>query len=364
VGSNYKFRHQRWLRNGLILTLLLCLVAQTACMKKGNDSAAQSTKGKSKSLSIQSLKGKNGLSQSQNQNKLPLISQNGIQYVNAKKLVELLGFQNEWNADNSTYLIGDKDVNFVLKMNSREAQKEEDKMKLASPPILINQSAYIPLSAVGDLFQQDMSYIVKDNQLIVQANQMDSNFSIKSMNDQVNGDYLDFADDPDDPNKQVDQASSALPNHLSIKKNLNEEDGTIAVLANIDIPRLVRQSKQYLGVKYVFGAKPYPQSGAFDCSSFTQYMFAKQGIMLKRLSRDQAKQGVTVSRKSLRIGDLLFFNVPGRFKSSSIVGHVGIYIGNQEMINANTQPKSGVQITNINKPYWKRVFLSAKRVAS
>jgi hypothetical protein len=319
----YSFEQRRSVRIGLILTLLSCLILQTACMQKGNDPAVQSSKGKSTGLGLKN----------QIQNKLPLISLNGVQYVNAKKLVELLGFQSVWDADNSTYLIGDKDANYVLQINSREAQKEGEMIKLVSSPIIINQHAYIQLSAIGDLFQQDMSYVVNDNHLVVQGNQKDLNFSINSVNDQINGDYLDFADDPDDPNK-------------------------------LDIPRLVKKSKQYLGVDYVFGAKPYPQSGAFDCSSFTQYIFAKQGIMLKRLSRDQAKQGITVSRKNLRVGDLLFFNVPGRFKSSSMVGHVGIYIGNQEMINANTQPISSVQITKIDSPYWKKVFLSAKRVAS
>jgi cell wall-associated NlpC family hydrolase len=320
-------------------------------MQKGNEAAAQSTERKSKELGLES----------QIPNKLPLVSQNGVQYVNAKKLVELLGFQSEWNADSSSYMIGDKDVNFVLKINSREAQKEGEMIKLASPPIIINQSAYIPLSALGDLFQQDMSYRVSDNHLIVQGNQKDLNYSIKS----VNGDYLDFADDPDDPNKLEDQqAPLTLTSDLSVMKNLNVKIKTTGVLPNIDIPRLVKKSQQYLGVNYMFGAKPYPQSAAFDCSSFIQYIFAKQGITLNRFSRDQAKQGMTVSRKNLRVGDLLFFNVPGRFKSSNMVGHVGLYLGNKKMIHANTEPKSVVQITSIDKDYWKRDFLSARRVAS
>jgi cell wall-associated NlpC family hydrolase len=70
-----------------------------------------------------------------------------------------------------------------------------------------------------------------------------------------------------------------------------------------------------------------------------------------------------VSRQSLRRGDLLFFYVPGRFKSNNVVGHVGIYIGNRQMIHAGTEPKNGVQIRSIDRDYWKRTFLSAKRVA-
>jgi hypothetical protein len=54
--------------------------------------------------------------------------------------------------------------------------------------------------------------------------------------------------------------------------------------------------------------------------------------------------------------------VPGRFKTDKIVGHVGIYMGNNQMIHASPKPKDGVQITNINQPYWKKTFLSAKRL--
>jgi cell wall-associated NlpC family hydrolase len=347
MESKFKISHRNWLQRIIIFALLLCVVGQTACTQKVNNSAAKSTKGKSK---VESVKA----------NELPLISQNGTKYVNAKNLVELLGLHGEWNGSSSSYSIGDKDVNYILKLNSREAQKEGDTIKLAAPPVLINQSLAIPLTTVSDLFQHEMSYSVNDNHLIVQENPKDSTIKIKSINDN----YLDFGDDPDDPNKNVDLASSAHSSDISVFKSIKNKDEAVAVLANINIPQLIKKSKQYMGVRYIFGAAPYPKSGGFDCSSFTQYVFGKYGIKLNRLARDQAKQGISVSRKNLRVGDLLFFNVPGRFKSSNMVGHVGIYLGNQKMIDADTRPKNGVQITDINKPYWKKVFLSAKRVAS
>jgi len=60
---------------------------------------------------------------------------------------------------------------------------------------------------------------------------------------------------------------------------------------------------------------------------------------------------------------LMFYYVPGRFKSNKVVGHVGIYMGNQRMIHASPEPKNGVQISSIDKAYWKMTFLRAKRVA-
>jgi cell wall-associated NlpC family hydrolase len=320
MKSKNKSEYRGWIRNIVIVSLALCLLLQTACTNKSRDSADQHIKLESKSL--------DEINQSQVE-KLTLVTQNGIQYVNAKQLLDLLNFQAKWDAANSTYLIGDKDVNFVIKIDSLKAQKAGDMINLTSPPIIINQSAYLPISVLGDLFRQDMSYSVTDNILIVHGKQGVSDFSLLSVKDNS----LDFGDDPNDPNK--DQNSE----------------------------KLIKKSLQYLGVKYIFGAQPYPVSGGFDCSSFTQYLFGKQGKKLKRLARDQAYQGNTVSRKSLRTGDLLFFNVPGRFKSNNMVGHVGIYLGKNEMINANNQPENGVQITNIDKAYWKQVFITAKRAA-
>jgi cell wall-associated NlpC family hydrolase len=75
-------------------------------------------------------------------------------------------------------------------------------------------------------------------------------------------------------------------------------------------------------------------------------------------------QGMAVSRQALKPGDLLFFYVPGRFRSNSIIGHVGLYIGGGQMIHATPSAPSGVKITSIDSSYWKQKFLSARRVAT
>ena len=66
---------------------------------------------------------------------------------------------------------------------------------------------------------------------------------------------------------------------------------------------------------------------------------------------------VTVSKSNLKVGDLIFSSTNGTGK----VSHVGIYIGNGEMIHA---PKPGdvVKISNINNSYWNNAYLWSKRV--
>ncbi len=79
--------------------------------------------------------------------------------------------------------------------------------------------------------------------------------------------------------------------------------------------------------------KPYVWAGAgpnvYDCSGLTQYAYRAAGVNLPHSSRMQSGLGVPVSRANLQPGDLLFFYSP--------VSHVGMYIGNGQMVHAPTR---------------------------
>jgi cell wall-associated NlpC family hydrolase len=83
--------------------------------------------------------------------------------------------------------------------------------------------------------------------------------------------------------------------------------------------------------------KPYSWGdsglGAYDCSGLTMRSWAAAGVSLSHSSRAQIGEGSPVSRSQLQPGDLVFFGHP--------IHHVGMYVGNGEMINA---PHSGALI--------------------
>ena len=117
---------------------------------------------------------------------------------------------------------------------------------------------------------------------------------------------------------------------------------------------IVSLAKSQLGKPYVWGAEG-PSS--FDCSGLVYYVYGQKGINMPRTSREQANVGTTISQSQLQPGDLLFASTDG----SGNVNHVGIYIGNGQMIHA---PKPGdvVKTTNINIAYWQNTYVVAKRI--
>jgi cell wall-associated NlpC family hydrolase len=80
---------------------------------------------------------------------------------------------------------------------------------------------------------------------------------------------------------------------------------------------------QYLGVPYVWGGSS-PSTG-FDCSGFTMYVYAQVGVSLPHHAASQWNYGTPVPYDQLAPGDLVFF---------SGLGHMGMYIGNDQFIHA------------------------------
>ncbi|MGY1710534.1 C40 family peptidase [Geodermatophilus sp. SYSU D00758] len=103
-----------------------------------------------------------------------------------------------------------------------------------------------------------------------------------------------------------------------------------------------------IGDPYVWAAAG---PDAFDCSGLVQYAFAAAGIALPHSSRMQSQLGTPVARSALQPGDLVFFYSP--------VSHVGIYIGNGQMVHASTYGRP-VKVASVDA---MGGYNSARRVA-
>ena len=105
---------------------------------------------------------------------------------------------------------------------------------------------------------------------------------------------------------------------------------------------------------------PYRNGGTdpkgFDCSGFTQYVFALYGISLPREVRDQYRLGSSVSPDQLKAGDLLFFAT-----TDPSASHVAIAIGGDEFVHAPSST-GVVRVEHLGSSYWSPRFLGARRL--
>jgi len=116
--------------------------------------------------------------------------------------------------------------------------------------------------------------------------------------------------------------------------------------------RAVQFARRLVGVPYRYGGDS-PGSG-FDCSGFVRYVYAHFGLRLPHSSYADFGLGKRVERRSLRPGDLVFFDG---------VGHVGMYVGRGRFIHA---PHSGtsVQVTSLSEPWYRASYEGARRLVA
>ncbi|WP_084596246.1 C40 family peptidase [Pseudomonas massiliensis] len=112
-----------------------------------------------------------------------------------------------------------------------------------------------------------------------------------------------------------------------------------------------------VGTPYRWGGNT-PAAG-FDCSGLIGFVYRDAaGIALPRTTAELiAMHAPSVDRAALRSGDLVFFSTQG----GGQVSHAGIYVGEGRFVHA---PSTGgtVRLDYLDKPYWQKAYLDAKRV--
>jgi cell wall-associated NlpC family hydrolase len=115
-----------------------------------------------------------------------------------------------------------------------------------------------------------------------------------------------------------------------------------------------------VGTALALRGSPYRNGGSdrngFDCSGFTQYVFAQYGVALPREVREQFHQGNAVDPNELAPGDLVFFATtdPG-------ASHVAIVVGGDQFIHAPSSAGT-VRVEHLRASYWSQRYLGARRI--
>ena len=137
------------------------------------------------------------------------------------------------------------------------------------------------------------------------------------------------------------------------------ENGLVAgeALGDGSLAALITEAEKYIGMPYVWGGST-PATG-FDCSGYVCWVYSQAGVAY--LPRTTA-QGIfnrcaVISRDEAQPGDLIFFS--GTYASGSTVTHLGIYVGNGQMLHAGNP----IGYADIDSPYWSRHYYACGRLS-
>jgi cell wall-associated NlpC family hydrolase len=109
---------------------------------------------------------------------------------------------------------------------------------------------------------------------------------------------------------------------------------------NFSLDQVVAVAKKYQGVPYRYGGA---DPSGFDCSGFTQYVYAQFGVALPHSSSRQGSGGTAITPSAALPGDLVVMDGGG---------HIGIYLGGNMMIDA-PRPGTVVEVRPIYNPsHW------------
>lgn len=104
---------------------------------------------------------------------------------------------------------------------------------------------------------------------------------------------------------------------------------------------------------------PYRYGGAgpagFDCSGLVHYSYGQAGAAVPRTTAALYRAATPVNPRTLRPGDLLFFQIGGK------ISHVGIYTGNRAFVHAPSSGKK-VSVGRLDSPYWQDHLIAAGRI--
>ncbi|WP_308638826.1 C40 family peptidase [Paenibacillus silvisoli] len=316
----------------------------------------------------------------------------GRVWIPAERAAALYDYRYEQEPKSRSASMGYTDPLFKLTADSKKAKVGDETVELRNAPMMMNDRLYVELSSLSQLWQTPIEWDGKINTVIVtppksaepgqgksvSLSSSRSGLRAKSVDQggitqfARNRDYNWYGENGDEedtgtgnePDYGNEPDTGTEPGNDNGQQPDNGQEpgtgnGNNGEEASATASKIIAYGKKYMGVNYKFGADPYAESKRFDCSSFMQHIFGYAGIDLPRSSKSQSKVGKFVAREDLQPGDMIFFYTPGRYSSNKIVGHVGLYIGNNQVLQTYGDP--GVTISEL-EGQWDKRYLWARRV--
>ncbi|WP_035177447.1 C40 family peptidase [Alkalihalobacterium bogoriense] len=293
----------------------------------------------------------------------------GVYFLPFVDIANILGYKHiQFESATKTYQTTDGSTTVRITMGGTRARRGDEFLNIP-PPRWINETAYVSLDAASAIFNANITFKAENGS--IQVRKPASHYKVQP------GDSLWFIAQAHHTTVAALREANNLttdiirPGQLLVLPGRAQTREEEPVRDRNPVPNppatpraqlqtnIINEAQKYIGAGYKFGATLAEAPRLFDCSSYTQFVFAQHGITIPRNSRQQASIGTPVT--NLEAGDLLFFT-DSELYSDGRIGHVGIYMGNGNMIHASSS--RGVHIvTNVmQNRYWSRNYVFAKRV--
>ena len=210
-------------------------------------------------------------------------------------------------------------------------------------------------------FRNKVQKLQNTEKASVQVNPfLDSNG--KLVNPYIN--YQNVLDDPAVSNRVKQFVQTATGLEPTQKTTESTSDLSAIKFGNNPVGKssssLVNSAQKFIGTPYVWGGESASEGG-LDCSGFVYAALKDAGYNIGRTTAQGYRSyGTSVNKSEMQPGDLVFFGKGGN------ASHIGIYIGNGQMIhssggskNTKSNPGKGVTVTNVD---YRSDFLEARRI--
>jgi cell wall-associated NlpC family hydrolase len=248
--------------------------------------------------------------------------------------------------DTLTELDGKKKDEEVL---ANEAKTERSKFDSEYLSQLEREAVKTQFDAIDNSNSSSSEIEGAINQLIsIRDNQIKSPIVTKEINEKVEkakvlATQKKASEEKAAAESKKEAETKVVASNVKSSSKKSSSSSSVSAPSGGNVQAVLNEAYAQLGKPYVWGATG---SDTFDCSGFTQYVYEHAtGIDISRTTYSQIDVGQPVSQDELQPGDLVFPHT----------GHVGIYVGNGQMIHA---PQTG-DVVKVGPVY---NFYAARRI--